>query len=377
MVHEAGSRFGFIGGSARSKLHSNRDYSHLSRQINAIKRIGEYLRAYSEGTQEPRLWELINHYLKVLSRFQKITIGTPLTEEKVTQWLASEAADLLRKLREDIRKTETSISSRYREAEHTQFLNVSERSKWLTSVGLGKHVEPPPRWISHPTTEQIIKDPKKIKELYLKSGAPLLQKKRELGTETGGSPRTPEPPRIRDRIFVGEEQKIHNLKPTWWDRMYDRKAKNISMDMWSRLMGDVTFSEMAPGCDGVSSDLIKLLTLSEGSSILETLVDLINAAIRKGESWRSWRKSIISMIPKKKPDGSYTSKVEDMRPISVMQEFAKITSKILANRLGNVLLDSPHILNSELFCEMAVSTNAFRLRLTCSRISENGGSWTP
>ena len=51
------------------------------------------------------------------------------------------------------------------------------------------------------------------------------------------------------------------------------------------------------------------------------------------------------MIPKKKPDGSYTSKVEDMRPISVMQEFAKITSKILANRLGNVLLDSPHILN--------------------------------
>src|SRR6202012_5546697 len=58
-----------------------------------------------------------------------------------------------------------------------------------------------------------------------------------------------------------------------------------------------------------------------------------------------WRKSIVSMIPKRKADGSFTSKVEDMRPISVMQELAKATSKILANRLGKIFLDSPYLLN--------------------------------
>jgi hypothetical protein len=95
----------------------------------------------------------------------------------------------------------------------------------------------------------------------------------------------------------------------------------------------------------VSIDLIKLMMLSEDSAALETLTDLVNAAIKKGESWRCWRKSIISMIPKRKPDGSKTSKVDDMRPISVMQEFAKVTSKVLAHRLGDILLESPDILN--------------------------------
>jgi hypothetical protein len=51
------------------------------------------------------------------------------------------------------------------------------------------------------------------------------------------------------------------------------------------------------------------------------------------------------MTPKKKDDGSLTTMVKDMRPISVMQEFAKLASKILADRLGKILLESPAILN--------------------------------
>jgi hypothetical protein len=34
-----------------------------------------------------------------------------------------------------------------------------------------------------------------------------------------------------------------------------------------------------------------------------------------------------------------------MRPISVLQEFGKISAKILSNRLGNILLKYPHLLN--------------------------------
>ena len=355
MVQETGNRFGFIGGYARNKVHANKDSAIINRQINAIKRIGEYLRS-SEGSQEPRLWELIVHYLKVLNRFQKITIFPPSTEDQVREWYAKEALDLLRSLREESRKNELSISNRYREAEHKQFLDITQRSKWLASVGLGKQVEPPPRWISNSEDEKIVQNPKEVKDLYLRSGAPLLQKKRELNTDLGGVPRNPEPPEITKRPFASEEQKIQDRKPAWWDKMYDRKAKGIEAQMWSSLMKEISASELremisksesdkAPGYDGTSIGLIKLLTLSEETAILETLTELINAAIRKGESWRSWRKSIISMIPKKKSDGSLTTKVEDMRPISVMQEFAKLTSKIFANRIGLVLLESPQLLN--------------------------------
>ena len=80
--------------------------------------------------------------------------------------------------------------------------------------------------------------------------------------------------------------------------MYDRKAKGITADVWSGLMKDITVPELratitkmegnkAPGYDGASIDLIKMLSLSEESAILQTLADLINAAIRKGESWLS------------------------------------------------------------------------------------------
>ena len=52
------------------------------------------------------------------------------------------------------------------------------------------------------------------------------------------------------------------------------------------------------------------------------------------------------MIPKKKEDGKWTDKVRDMRPISVLQEFGKMASKILATRIGDRILATPSVLNS-------------------------------
>ena len=55
---------------------------------------------------------------------------------------------------------------------------------------------------------------------------------------------------------------------------------------------------------------------------------------------------MITMIPKRREDGSWTDKVKEMRPISVLQEFGKIAAKILAERWGNILLEHPQILNN-------------------------------
>ena len=50
--------------------------------------------------------------------------------------------------------------------------------------------------------------------------------------------------------------------------------------------------------------------------------------------------------PEGKEHGSFTTLISEMRAISVLQEFGKIASKILANRLGNTLLATPGLMNS-------------------------------
>jgi hypothetical protein len=94
----------------------------------------------------------------------------------------------------------------------------------------------------------------------------------------------------------------------------------------------------------VDIDLIKLLTEKEDGRL--RISRLFKVVFTEGATLPSWRRSVITLIPKRKEDGSWTDKVKDMRPISVLQEFGKIAAKILAERWGKVLLEHPQILNS-------------------------------
>src|ERR1700722_5177393 len=105
--------------------------------------------------------------------------------------------------------------------------------------------------------------------------------------------------------------------------------------------------EKAAGWDGMNCDVVRLMVENseEGPSpFLLLLTELINVSLTSGQTPLSWRKAIISMIPKKKEDGSVSKEVKDMRPISVLQEFGKIASKILAVRLGKILLQNPEVM---------------------------------
>ena len=141
--------------------------------------------------------------------------------------------------------------------------------------------------------------------------------------------------------------------------MYNRQAKGIDADTWSDLMKPTDWkevrnvinengSEKSAGWDGVNCDLVNLHcenSINSPSPFLEILTYLINVALQSGKTIKSWRKAIISMIPKRKEDGSFTSKIGEMRPISVLQEFGKISAKLLSDRLGMILLRHPRLLN--------------------------------
>ncbi len=50
--------------------------------------------------------------------------------------------------------------------------------------------------------------------------------------------------------------------------------------------------------------------------------------------------------PEENEDGSFSERISEMRPISVLQEFGKIASKVLANRLGEIILQNPKVVTS-------------------------------
>jgi Reverse transcriptase (RNA-dependent DNA polymerase) len=140
--------------------------------------------------------------------------------------------------------------------------------------------------------------------------------------------------------------------------MYSRDAKGIDQGTWKDLMRSCTDPELlqtilesgkqkAAGYDGVNSDLVRMLvedSKEQAPPLLSLLLSLINVSFESGSTLTSWRKAIVSMIPKRKEDGSLTSLIGEMRPISVLQEFGKIASKILANRMGEILLKQPGLM---------------------------------
>jgi hypothetical protein len=128
--------------------------------------------------------------------------------------------------------------------------------------------------------------------------------------------------------------------------------------MWAELMRPTNWREVlrtiretgkhkAAGLDGVNSDLLRMLTEDVNDSqtpLLRLLTSFINIAFEDGKTLASWRKANITMIPKKRDDGTLTALVGEMRPISVLQEFGKIASKMLSNRLGEIILQHPSVM---------------------------------
>ena len=147
--------------------------------------------------------------------------------------------------------------------------------------------------------------------------------------------------------------------PDWWSHMYSRETKGIPASRWETLIRTVTrenvfFALKAadPGKsskDPLSIDLLRIAvgtfraTPDNGpdtwvpSQILELLTDLVNAMLTAPELPASLTHGVITMIPK---DSNHGGRVENMRPITLLHELTKLTSRILTNRLTEIL-DQP------------------------------------
>jgi exonuclease III len=146
-------------------------------------------------------------------------------------------------------------------------------------------------------------------------------------------------------------------KYEWWDKMFSRDSKDISHSLYETLMSHVSLGELSdslarscsgksPGCDGISIDLLKLTCLwrtgEEPPACLKILLLIVNSSLSLGYTPTPLREGWITMVPK---PGKISSNVADMRPITVLCEIAKTTSRILAHRLGDIFLRHPHLIH--------------------------------
>ena len=104
------------------------------------------------------------------------------------------------------------------------------------------------------------------------------------------------------------------------------------------------------GFDGVSIDLLKLLCGrhddGQYSSTLICVTMIINIMLKCGKVCKPFKFGRITLVPKYKSDGSFSKDPVKMRPITVLPEIGKIANKILADRIGVILLNNPEILAS-------------------------------
>ena len=237
------------------------------------------------------------------------------------------------------------------------FLNPQTKGRWLEI-----HFKTSPPTMPNfaiDDTGRIFREPNEVKNTYLTEGTLFLRKKLAApGPEEEKKRTYDEPPDLKKRVTEeGTASPSRSGRPKWWNGMYNRSAKNLPSHIWSDLMTDPSAAEIlttinkipndkAAGYDGTNINLIKLLAEKEDSPLTKMLTCLFKVAFREGATLPSWRKAVITMIPKRKEDGSWTEKVRDMRPISVLQEFGKIAAKILAERWGKILLEHPQILNN-------------------------------
>uniref|UniRef100_A0A670IGS1 Reverse transcriptase domain-containing protein n=1 Tax=Podarcis muralis TaxID=64176 RepID=A0A670IGS1_PODMU len=163
--------------------------------------------------------------------------------------------------------------------------------------------------------EQLIEDPKEIKENFLKFYEKLYKKEKEDITQI--------------------EKYLENYR-----------GRNITEEERTRLNNPITTEEIqgairkmklgkAPGPDGLSAKYYKVLE----SQLTPILRDTMNNILRGGKVPETWKEAHITMIPK--PDTDKLD-IKNYRPISLLNNDYKIFAEVMANRLKKCLVNIIH-----------------------------------
>jgi hypothetical protein len=198
----------------------------------------------------------------------------------------------------------------------------------------------------------IISNPNEIKQIYLSNMSQILQSPVSFSLKDSlHGPIEFEPPPPEKRSFIPKKRETRRgIQPHWWNKIYNRKAKEIDVHIWDPLMDPVKKeelhqtikdlkSDLSPDKEGNDSNLMKAL-FSNDSDLFNIFLDLINKVLELGDIPVEWKNYYISLIEKKSGAIHIESMKDQLRPIAITHEYAKLISKILANRLNRILMEN-------------------------------------
>jgi hypothetical protein len=96
--------------------------------------------------------------------------------------------------------------------------------------------------------------------------------------------------------------------------------------------------DLSSDMEGNNSNLLKAV-FSRESDIFQVLLEMINKILEWGNIPPPWKNYYISLIEKKAGKIIVDTMSDQLRPIAITHEYAKLVSKILANRLNKILLE--------------------------------------
>jgi len=124
-------------------------------------------------------------------------------------------------------------------------------------------------------------------------------------------------------------------------------------------------SDSSPGHDGLDNRTLKTLTNSlevvplelltpkdhnrdsipaEPTAIMTAIAFLVNECIVTRHVPPCLKVGWVTLVPKPKANGSFDPEPDKMRPITVLPALARLLSKILATRLGDIFTKHPNLL---------------------------------
>ena len=140
-------------------------------------------------------------------------------------------------------------------------------------------------------------------------------------------------------------------KPEWYRKLYRKgsRVEHLIQDgfSWDDMIKPFTLGEIfdavccksdsAPGFDQIDKNVYKCLFKDEkGYSIVIRFVQkILNAWFDCGVCPTHFSKGVISLLPK--PGKENSTKYAHKRPITLLSDFSKIGTKIIANRLSDIL----------------------------------------
>ena len=194
-------------------------------------------------------------------------------------------------------------------------------------------------------------DPEVYKPIIRAEVAAPLSTKVDLPPPFVGEKVIPEIHEVDGR-FRSTDVRVRGCRPFWFDEMYAGRGVHFDDVMRAPTAAEVfriiqrAGSGKSPGHDLLDIDFWKLVTAAgPGESLcLEVMVLIMAECLELGVVPDVLKVGWITMVPKVKPDGSFQCKASEMRPITVLPELGKITSRLLAARINSVLVRRPELL---------------------------------